>query len=167
MLTSDTLLYLDMENTYHYIKVMINGCQFFLTKVLPTFRPLVRLFNWLSRRKVYIPICITYLWHFKNEDNNGGSDGMKPDKDEDTKLGKLARQIRFNTIDTKLPVKRLIYFKIDVKQDEFMTNFCKQFGFTMSEAGRFCVDIVRAMNEGGLLEEFIREFSKFKEQRKI
>jgi len=92
---------------------------------------------------------------------------MKPDKDEDTKLSKLARQIRFNTIDTKLPVKRLIYFKIDVKQDEFMTNFCKQFGFTMSEAGRFCVDIVRAMNEGGLLEEFIREFSKFKEQRKI
>lgn len=91
---------------------------------------------------------------------------MKPDKEpEKSDMAKLASRVKFNAIDTKARVKEVIAFKVDLSEKQFLEDFCKKFGFKISEAGRFCIDIVRAMDEGGLLEQFVREFSKYKQDR--
>jgi len=91
---------------------------------------------------------------------------VKPDEEPKTDMEKIKAKMRFNSIDAKLKVKDLMYFKVDVKQREFLQGFCKEFGFNMSEAGRFCIDITRAMHNGGMLEEFVKQFSEFKKRDK-
>jgi hypothetical protein len=92
---------------------------------------------------------------------------MKPDKIPETPMASLARRVRFNTIDVKSKKGVVIAFKIDNSEEKFLEDFCKKFGLNISEAGRFCIDIIRSMDEGGLLQEFVTEFSKYKQEMKV
>ena len=89
---------------------------------------------------------------------------MKTDKSTETELSGLASKIRFNVIDTREKVGTVISFKIDKRESEFIEGFCTKYNFKLSEACRFFIDVIYAMDNGGMLEEFIRQFSEFKKR---
>jgi len=91
---------------------------------------------------------------------------MKGDVKQDTEMDKLKGKMKFNSIDTRSTKGEVIAFKVDANEKKFLDDFCTQFNFTISEACRFSVDITRTMHEGGLLKEFIEQFTEFKKEHK-
>jgi hypothetical protein len=91
---------------------------------------------------------------------------VKGDVEKSTEMDKLKTKMKFNSIDTRSTKGEVIAFKVDASEKKFLDDFCEQFKFTISEACRFSVDITRAMNEVGLLEEFIRQFAEYKKEQK-
>jgi hypothetical protein len=90
---------------------------------------------------------------------------MKPDKEPDAPMDRLRNNIKFNAIDSRLVKADIVSFKADAKETEFIKVMMDKFGLTLSEVCRFSLDFTKAAYHGGLLEEFVRDFAAFKEQR--
>ena len=88
---------------------------------------------------------------------------MKPDiVDSNTDEARLRTKIKFNTIDTRGKVGQRIAFRLDSQQQKFIIDFSEKYKFNESQVGRFAIDVLRVMEEGGLLKIFIDEYFKQK-----